>query len=350
MEIRMVRASDPATRFQAPGRCLATSILAVAMVTAACGGQAAAPSAAAIATASPAVSPKTTTNPSPTVAPAALPGGRLVYRRFVDDRGSVFTINPDGTDMKPLVLPASVFPRWSPDGDRISVAQDSPDHPEGHLSVGMADPDGHDYVQFNDPDATLELASAAWSPDGSRLAVEGWDGNDPTRSGIYTVRASDGGDLIRVTDCPKDCHDIPGDYSPDGREIVFTRQKLSDETGVTLMVVNVDGRSARALTDQRVGSGRWSPDGKTVLATVGEDRNGSLLLVPIDGGTVTKFEIASDPTLKPFDGSWSPDGEWIVFSARNETSVDLYIARTDGTGLHQVTDTPRNWEDGADWN
>ena len=72
--------------------------------------------------------------------------------------------------------------------------------------------------------------------------------------------------------------------------------------------------------------------------------------MPIDGGTVTTFEIASDPTLKPFDGSWSPDGEWIVFSARNETSVDLYIARTDGTELHQVTDTPRNWEDGADWN
>ena len=267
----MVRASDPATRIQAPGRCLATSILAVAIVTTACDGQAAVPSAAAIATTSPTVSPTTTADPSATVAPADLPGGRLVYRRFVDDRGSVFTIDPDGTDMKPLVLPASVFPRWSPDGDHISVAQDSTDHPEGHLSVGMADPEGHDYVQFNDPDATLELASAAWSPDGSRLAVEGWDGNDPTRSGIYTVRASDGGDLIRVTDCPKDCHDIPGDYSPDGRQIVFTRQKLSDEADVTLMVVNVDGSSARALTDQRVevAAGRrmarrsWPRSGRT---------------------------------------------------------------------------------------
>jgi Tol biopolymer transport system component len=347
MEIPMVRASDPVTRRDAPGRRLAISILAVAMVTTACGGEPAAPSAAAIAPTSPAVSPTTTARPSPTVAPAAVPGGRLVYARFVDDRGSVFTINPDGTDMKPLVLPGGVAPRWSPDGRRISVAEDNA---QGQLSIGLADREGHDYVLFDSPDPTLGLAGMAWSPDGSRLAAEAFDDSDVTRNGIYTVRASDGGDLIRVTSCPDGCHDIPGDYSPDGRQIVFAREKLPDQADTTLMVVDVDGSHARPITAQKVGgSGRWSPDGKTILATVGEDRNGSLLLVPIDGGTATKFEIASDPTLKPFGGSWSPDGEWIVFSARNETSVDLYVARTDGTDLHQVTDTPRNWEDGADW-
>jgi Tol biopolymer transport system component len=338
----MVRASDPATRIHAPGRCLAISILAVATVTTACSGQAAAPSAAAIATTSPTVSPATTAQPSPTVAATALPGVRLVYSRFVDDRGSVFTINPDGTDTKPLVLPGGVPPRWSPDGRRISVAEDNP---QGHLSVGLADPDGHNYVQFDSPDPTLELAGMAWSPDGSRLAAEAWDGTDVTRNGIYTVRASDGGDLIRVTSCPKGCHDIPGDYSPDGRQIVFIRQQLPDEADTTLMVVNVDGSNARPITDQKVGGGRWSPDGKTILT----DADGSLLLVPLDGGKTTKVEIAADATLKAFAGSWSPDGEWIVFSARNETSVDLYIVRTDGTDLHQVTDTPGNWEDGADW-
>jgi Tol biopolymer transport system component len=345
MEIRMVRASDPETRIQAPARCLAITVLAIAMVTTACGGQPAVPSAAVVATSRPVVSPTATAQPSPTVVPTALPGGRLVYARYVDDRGSIFTINPDGTDTKPLILPAGVPPRWSPDGRRISVAQDDPNIPEGHLSVGLADPDGHNYVQFDDPDATLELAGAVWSPDGSRLAVEAWDGTDVTRAGIYTVRASDGGDLIRVTSCPKDCHDIPGDYSPDGRQIVFTRGQLSDETDTTLMVVNVDGTGERAVMDEKVAGGRWSPDGKTILT----DLNGSLLLVPLDGGKSTSVTIGSNPTLKPFGGAWSPDGEWIVFSARNETSVDLYIVRIDGTELHQVTNTPRNYEDGADW-
>jgi Tol biopolymer transport system component len=340
----MMRASDPVTRPHAPGRSLAISILAVAVSATACGGQVARPSASVGATSGPALSPTTAAKPSPTVAPPTLPGGRLVYARYVDDRGSIFTINLDGSDMKPLVLPAGVAPRWSPDGRHISLAQNSPDQPEGHLSVGMVDPDGHDYVQFDDTDATLELAGAAWSPDGTRLAVEGWDATDVTRNGIYTVRASDGGDPVRVTSCPQGCHDIPGDYSPDGRQIVFSRERLPDQADTSLMVVNVDGSHVRPITDQKVGLGaRWSPDGKTILATIGEDRNGSLLLVPIDGGAATKFEIASDPTLKPFAGSWSPDGEWIVFSARNDTSVDLYIVRTDGTELHQVTNTPRNY-------
>jgi Tol biopolymer transport system component len=343
----MVRANDPVMRTHAPRRSLSISILAVAIMTTACGGQATTPSAAGVATAGPAVSPTTAANPSSTVAAAALPGGRLVYSRWIDERGSVFTINPDGTDTKPLLLPGGVAPRWSPDGRRISISEDNP---QGNLSVGLVDPDGHNYVQLDNPDPTLDLAGMAWSPDGSRLAVEAWD-DDVTRNGIYTVRTSDGKDLIRVTTCPKGCHDIPGDYSPDGRQIVFSREKLPDQADTTLMVVDVDGSHARPITDQKVGGGgRWSPDGKTILATIGKDRNGSLLLVPIDGGTATKFEIASNPTLKPFDGSWSPDGEWIVFSARNETSVDLYIVRTDGTDLHQVTDTPGNWEDGADWN
>jgi Tol biopolymer transport system component len=343
----MAQASDQVTRIHAQSRSLAGSILAVAMVATACGGQAAAPSSAIVAS-GPAVSPTTAAIAS-AIAPPTLPGGRLVYNRFIDERGSVFTINPDGTDTKPLVLPAWVSPRWSPDRQRISVAENDP---EGHLSVGLADPDGHNYVQFDNPDPALDLAGMAWSPDGSRLAVEGWDGSDVTRSGIYTVRASDGGDLIRVTECPGECHDIPGDYSPDGRQIVFIRGQLADESDTTLMVVNIDGSNARQITDQKVGGGRWSPDGKTILASGLDERvdaPGSLLLVPIDGGETTKIEIAADATLKPFGGSWAPDGKWIVFSARNETSVDLYIVRIDGTDLHQVTNTPGNWEDGADW-
>jgi hypothetical protein len=50
------------------------------------------------------------------------------------------------------------------------------------------------------------------------------------------------------------------------------------------MVVNVDGSSARALSDQNLRQGgRWSPDGKTILSGTGAEAE-QLLLVPIDGG------------------------------------------------------------------
>ena len=323
---------------------LAISIVAAAFVATACGGSAATPSKAAGATSRPSISPAPADDPSAKPSPAPLPGGRLVYAQFIGEVGTLFTANPDGTDVTQL-LPTGTgeLPRWSPDGGRISVLADKT---EGHMFLAMLDPDGSNYLQFNYPDPTLNLGCFAWSPEGSRLACEGWDDTDLSRNGIYTVRSSDGGDLTRVTTSPDGAHDIPTDYSPDGQQIVFMRG-VPDGAGTTLMVVNVDGSRARSLSDRRLGQARWSPDGKTIVT----DGDGKLLLVPADGGQIRTIEIVSDGSLKTaLFASWSPDGEWIVFSGRASKSVDLYIVRVDGTDLHQVTDTPIGlYEDAADW-
>ena len=325
-------------------------MLAAAFATAACGGRAATPSASSAATARPSVTPTTPEGTSPAVSPAPLPGGRLVYGQFIGEVGSLFTSNPDGTDVRSL-LPTGTgeLPRWSPDGRHISIVADNG---HGLVFVGMVDPDGSHYIKFDSPDPTLSLGCFAWSPDGSRLACEGWDDTDLSRNGIYTVRSSDGGDLARVTTSPNGAHDIPTDYSPDGHLIVFTRQKPPDNSDTTLMVANVDGSGARVLSDQRSsgGQGRWSPDGMTILTDAGKQGEKKLRLVPVDGGEIRTIEIASDGGLKnAFFASWSPDGEWIVFSGRASGSVDLYLVRVDGTDLHQVTNTSGKYEDAADW-
>jgi len=279
--------------------------------------------------------------PSPSPASAALPGGRLIFARYVGDAGSLFTANPDGTGVAPLPV-TGVNPRWSPDGRHLSVPADNA---QGRLFVGVVDPDGRHYVQFTSPDPMLDLGCYAWSPDGSRLACEGWDESDLSRNGLYTVRATDGGDLVRVTASPHGAHDIPSDYSPDGNEILFTRQRLPDEADVTLMVVTLAGGAVRSVSDQRLYGGRWSPDGTTILL----DGDGSLRLVPVDGGAIRTVRIDSPVHLPALGGVWSPDGEWILFSGHNETSWDLYVMRSDGTDLVQLTDTPGRWEGEVDW-
>lgn len=40
--------------------------------------------------------------------------------------------------------------------------------------------------------------------------------------------------------------------------------------------------------------------------------------------------------------SWSPDGEWLVFSSDRTGNWDLFMIRSDGTGLKQLTFTPYN--------
>lgn len=342
--IRMVRDRIRPNKIPFPWPRLAISMVAAALLTTACSGSAATPSTAAGATSRPSISLSPVADPSSKPSPAPLPGGRLVYAQFVGEVGTLFTANPDGTDVTQL-LPTGTgeLPRWSPDGGRISVVSDKT---KGHLFLAMLDPDGSNYVQFNYPDPTLNLGCFAWSPDGSRMACEGWDDTDLSRNGIYTVRSSDGGDLARVTTSPGGAHDIPTDYSPDGKQIVFIRG-VPDAADDTLMVASADGSVARALSDRQLGQARWSPDGKTIVT----DADGKLLLVPADGGEIRTIEILSDGAPKTaLFASWSPDGYWIVFSGRASKSVDLYIVRMDGTDLHQVTNTPIGmYEDAADW-
>jgi Tol biopolymer transport system component len=214
-----------------------------------------------------------------------VPGGRLAYGRFGQDGTHAFTSNTDGTDEKMLVSSIAEGPRFSPDGRHLSVVVQSP---QGLLFVGLVKLDGSGYMRLASPDPTLKLGCFAWSPDASRLACEGWDDGNAARNGIYTVRASDGGGLSRVTTSPGGDHDVIGDYSPDGRQLVFLRDNLVDEEHNTLMVVNVDGSDPRVLTDRKVGlASRWSPDGKMILT----ESDGSLLLVPVDGGQPSPIRI-----------------------------------------------------------
>jgi Tol biopolymer transport system component len=145
-------------------------------------------------------------------------------------------------------------------------------------------------------------------------------------------------------------HDVPGDYSPDGTQIVFVRSDLSDEEHATLMAVNVDGKSERQLTDQKVGLRcYWSPDGSSILT----EADGTLLVVPADGGDPSPIDLGVTDAWAT-RASWSPDGEHIVFSMRidlsaPETTWDIYTAAVDGSNVVQVTDTPDLGESDASW-
>jgi hypothetical protein len=273
-----------------------------------------------------------------------LPGGRLVYGRF-DSRGvTPFTSNTDGTDERQLLPPDAELPAWAPNGLLISVVGHSP---QGLVAAGTVKPDGSDFVQFDSPEAGLDLGCNIWSPDGARLACEGFGETDPTLNGLYTVSSTDGGDLTRVTTSPDGQHDLPGSYSVDGSQIIFGRADPEDLDHGTLMVVNLDGTDEHSLTNEPLGAGTVSPDGTTILS--GTD--GTLFTVPFAGGQPSPIRIQDAPNDVAFGATWSPDGQWIVFTLhpRSAPHSDIYIMRRDGTDLRQVTRTPNQDEEFAGW-
>ncbi len=296
----------------------------------------------------PSVPPATSAAPTPTPVPEPPPAGRLAYGRFGSSGVTPLTSNTDGTDEQQLLPPSAEGPSWSPNGRLLALALTSP---QGLLGTGTVKPNGSDLVRFNSPDGSLNLGCTVWSPDGSRLACEAWDDSDPSRNGMYTVRATDGGDLVRITTPPEDRHDIPGDYTLDGSQIIFARSNPEpDETGDDshVMVVNLDGSDEHLLSDQQMGGGRLSPDGTSILVASGNYLN----ILPAGGGQPTPIRIADAPDFSnALGGAWSPDGQWIAFTLypHNAPHSDIYIMRSDGLDLRQVTDTPNQDEEFADW-
>jgi opacity protein-like surface antigen len=92
--------------------------------------------------------------------------GLISFTRFEPalDQDVVYTINPDGSGERPLLVGAESG-HWSPDGSRILVGPDC-------CAERVLNPDNGSYTELPTfyPDLGLFLGCNVWSPDGARLA------------------------------------------------------------------------------------------------------------------------------------------------------------------------------------
>jgi Tol biopolymer transport system component len=79
---------------------------------------------------------------------------------------------------------------------------------------------------------------------------------------------------------------------------------------------------------------RLSPDGKTLVETVGDvhSKNTDLWLVDLVRGVRTRFTFVSATHAYPI---WSPDGEKIAFAASHGGSFDIFVESANGSGTAQ---------------
>ena len=279
---------------------------------------------------------------------SSLPAGRIVFNSgdVGANQSLVYTMKPDGSELKKLFPGTGFGARWAPDGSEISLfcCNDG-------MAAHFIDVETGDLRTLPQPDPELEMfCGGAWSPDGKRLACAGYGVDDPSRNGLYTVRVSDGGGLRRITSNPGG--DFAGDFSPDGKRLVFVRTK--NEIPVGIFVVNVDGSGLRSLApkdmvlDASGFSGSWSPISNDILlvAHKGEGGPKRIWIVNADGGAPRELPITSSCDFGCYSPSWSPDGTKIVFARSDGETETIHIVNPDGTGLFQVSDREG---DNPDW-
>jgi tricorn protease-like protein/C-terminal processing protease CtpA/Prc len=176
-------------------------------------------------------------------------------------------------------------------------------------------------------DAANFVSGSSISPSGKRVAVE-------ARGDIWSAPAENGTprNLTRTSGVAE----RDPAWSPDGKWIAY----FADNTGeYELYVLPSDGKGEpRKITSDgtcfRTGI-TWSPDSKKMV--VG-DKTGTIYLVEVDNGKVTKIDKNPwEITMGPI--SWSSDSRWVAYARGqddNRTSA-VFIYDTTSNERKQVT-------------
>lgn len=139
--------------------------------------------------------------------------------------------------------------------------------------------------------------------------------------------------------------------SPLAEQIAFSADQNGDGS-LDVLRMNPDGSAVQAvvMNDQDSVVCDWSPNGEKLIYSGlrGDPAIWQLYFVLADG--TQNLLLAGLPVGENRQAAWSPDGNWILFQNINPSGqADLYIIRTTGTDLRQLTDNSAA-EFTPDWN
>ena len=272
--------------------------------------------------------------------------GRLAGYEWSPDskRLALLIGDPDPDAPDPNATPTPGTPPKPPKPiviDRYHYKQDV----QGYLLSGR-----HTYIYLYDI-ATKKLdrltrskwdeSSVSWSPDGTRIAFMSNHADDPDRdpaAQLYVADAQPGATEKLLTTADNRANRARPEWSADGKWIVFTEgdeKKYGAYNMEHLMFVASDGSSAPTRVkaaedlDRGVSGLRFASDGKTVIATVTDDR--SVYPVSIARNTVTR--LLNPPVI--VSNLSMNGGHTVLLSGNDLKPTDIYAM--EGKSLRQIT-------------
>ena len=279
----------------------------------------------------------TADSPADDTQPAFSPDGNRIAFQSERGGGGIFVMGATGEAVRRL-SDVGYNPSWSPDGRFIVCAQETIEQPNSRYSNASAlwviDVQTGQRRQITAGDAV----QPSWSPHGHRIAY--WAADAAGQRDLWTMPAAGGAAVALTNDRFVDWSPI---WTPDGRYVIFS----SDRGGSMNLW--------RVPVDEATGLARGDPEPVTTPSS-----NSALMAISADGRRLAYVEQSWTQNLTrvafPFGGQLenppapvtqgsrfftepqvSPDGQWLATYSL-ETTNNLYVVRTNGTGLRQITD------------
>jgi serine/threonine protein kinase len=269
--------------------------------------------------------------------PALSPDGKLVAFRSERGGGGIYLMNTKGESVRRLT-DSGYNPTWSPDGREIAYADENIIRPEDRqmpLSRLWAIEVATGRKRLV---SSADAVQPQWSPHGQRIAY--WAIDRSGHRDIWTIPAKGGTPVAVTRDEPLDWSPA---WSPDGRYLYFSSDRAA---GMKLWRVPINESSGRVLgppepvpaPSRYAGHLSFSRNSRR-MAYVDATFSSNLSRVVFDPVTEHLLDEPKDitePSKQAVRPAISPEGEWLAFSSA-ALEEDVFLVRTDGTGLRQLT-------------
>ena len=212
---------------------------------------------------------------------------------------------------------------------------------DGRVAYTRVNPDEYPSIHLIDPETVKDLFltdrnygyTISWSSDGEKIVFSQLEiyRNSSVYSDLYLYDLSSK-KLQRLT---KGARLRDPDFHPDGNRLICVENRLGQNHLVLFDLTT--GRSeilGWAGEDLIWLHPRWSPDGKSVVASVWREGAQGLALIDIDHREISNLFMDPDLDLTP---TWSPDGNFLLFSSDRTGVYNLFAYSVKTSELFQVT-------------
>jgi dipeptidyl aminopeptidase/acylaminoacyl peptidase len=189
-------------------------------------------------------------------------------------------------------------------------------------------------------------SAPAWSPDGKQIAFISKRGADPDRTedtNLFVIEARAGAEVRQLTTFPGPDEGQPS-WSPDGGWIAYLQgdePKFSAYNLPRLAIIRESGGAPRVLTaslDRAVDNPLWTPDGKSLVFLVEDDRTAYAGRVAASGGSVEKLTTGRRVVSAISQGR---DGRLALLASTATEPAEVHVL--EGGALRRLTRQNDTW-------
>jgi Tol biopolymer transport system component len=265
-------------------------------------------------------------------------GRRVAVFQFVDGRIQLSVIDRDGGGVNRVVqVPAQSLyshPRWSPD-DRWIAYQRS-DNVDFDVQIYRVPAGGGTPASVARGD---DLRGLAWRADGSGLVYSSSAGSTVLYPPTFQLRTVDvnGQNDRQLTF--GDLSYVEPDVDKTARVVTSRVRNQSDIWRIPTTGTPVENTRAATRVTRQTGVAQTpslSPDGSEVVYLSDNGGHGNLWIARTDGSGVRQLTFERDPGTTIGVPVWSPAGEWIAFIVTKQGVTNEAVIKPDGSGLRTL--------------